>query len=292
MLFDSDYRVADSKFKISQELQKIKDRFMSLLIDIQDRLSRRVSIERMVDFAVMYAHQFKGQRKSQQLAIAKEDFKLTDNASSTEDAVMYAHQFKGQRKSQQLAIAKEDLKLIDNASSTDDVFRVLSKYWSFLDHKMLDCLVRCLGGRRIRWKVKEYRKQLKKFFEKRKMLEFKLPLRCFDNTCITELNETHERIIVKLDLNDPSWDDIVHLKESICTILEILPSALLICKVEDGCIKVTFYIPKLIAQEIFEESLKVEQCKALTSTPIMTLSMMRENVIFTVSDIIVWITSS
>ena len=221
---------------------------MSLLSDIQDRLSRRVSTERIVTFVVTYAQQFKCHRDSQQLIIAE-----------------------------------RDLKHIDNATSTYDVFRVLSKYWSFLEHEMLVSIVRCLGGRRIRWKVKEYRKQLKKFFMKRRLLEFAMPLKCIDNTCITELTQTHERVIVKLDLNDPSWNDIVHLKENICTILEILPSALLICKVEDGCIKVTFYIPKLIAQEIFKESLKVEQRKALTSTPVMTLSVMRETAIFTVS---------
>ena len=215
---------------------------MSLLSDIQDRLSRRVATERIVTFVVTYAKQFKGH-----------------------------------------TIAERDLKHINNAISTHDVFRVLSKYWSFLEHEMLVSLVHCLGGRRIRWKVKEYRKQLKKFFMKRRLLEFAMPLRCIDDTYITELTQTHECIIMKLDLNDPNWDDIVHVKESICTILEILPSALLICKVEDGCIQVTFYVPKLIAQEVFKESLKIEQCKALISTPVMTLSVMREIVIFTVS---------
>ena len=221
---------------------------MSLLSDIQDTLSRTVSTERIITFIVTYAQQFKCHRGSRQLPIAE-----------------------------------RDLKHIDNATSTDDVFRILSKYWSFLEHEMLVSIVQSLGGRRIQWKVKEYRKQLKRFFKKRRMSEFAMPLRCINNTYVTELTETHERIIMKLDLNDPSWDDIVNLKESICTILEILPSALLICKVEDGCIKVTFCIPRMIVREIFKEPLNVEQHEALTSTPVMTLSLMHENVIFTVS---------
>ena len=242
---DSDNKLVDSKYKIGQELEKIKDSFMSLLTDVQDRLSRRVSTKTITTFAAKYAKQFKGHRESQQLLITQQDLK--------------------------------------HATCTDDAFTILSTHWSFLEHKMLVSIVNSLGGRRIRWKLKEYQKQLKKFLKNRRMSQFPMPFRCIDNTVITKLSQTRKCVILKLDLNDPSWDDIVNLKESICTILEILPSALLICKIEDGCVKVTFYIPNLITQEIFKESLTVEQRKALTSTPVMTLSVMRENVIFTVS---------
>lgn len=239
-----DDKFADPKYKIKQELRKIKDSFIYLLSDIHDSLSRKVSTERIVTFVVMYAQE-----------------------------------------PQQLAIAERDLKHIDNATSTHEVFRILSKYWSFLEHDMLVSIVRHFGGRKIRRKVKEYRKQLKKFFEERRMSEIVMPLRCIDNTYVIEFTETHDRVIVKLDLNDPTWHDIIHQKEKICAILEILPSTLLICKVEDGCIEVTFYIPRLVAKEIFKESLKVEQCEALTSISVVTISVnqMCENVIFNVS---------
>jgi hypothetical protein len=242
---DSDSKLADSEFEIKQELEKIKNRFMSLLTDVQDRLSKRVSTKTITTFVVKYAKQFKGDRGSQRYLIAQQDLK--------------------------------------HVTCTDDVFTSLCTHWSFLEHKMLVSIVNSLGGRRIRQKLKEYQKQLKKFLKNRRMSQFPIPFRCIDNTIITKLSETHKRVVLKLDLKDPSWDDIVNLKESICKVIEILPSALLICKVEHGCFKITLYIPNLMAQEIFKEPLKVEQIKALTSTPVMTLSVMRENVIFTVS---------
>ena len=217
---------------------------MSLLTDVQDRLSRRVSTKTITTFVVKHAKQFKGDRGSQQCLIVQQNLK--------------------------------------HATSTDDVFTTLSTHWSFLEHKMLVSIINCLGGRKIRQKLKEYQKKLKKFLKNRRMSQFPIPLRCIDNTIITKLSETHKRVILKLDLKDPSWDDIVNLKESICKVLEILPSALLICKVEHGCVKITFYIPNLTAQEKFKDPLKEEQIKALTSTPVMTLSVTRENVIFTV----------
>lgn len=241
---DSDNKLADSKYIIGQELEKIKDSFMRLLTDVQDRLSKRVPVKRITTFVAKYAKQFRGHRESQQYLILVQDQK--------------------------------------HATCTDEFFTSLSTHWSFLEHKMLVDIGNNFGGRKIRWKLKEYQKQLKKFLKNRRMSQFPMPLRCIDNTIITKLSETRKRVILKLDLNDPSWDDIINLKESICKILEILPSALLICKVEDGCVKVTFYIPNLIAQETLE-SLKVDQRKALTSTPVMTLSVMHEHVIFTVS---------
>ena len=60
---NSDDKFADPKYKIKQELRKFEDNFMSLLTDIQDRLSRRVSTERIATFVMTYVRQYKVHRQ-------------------------------------------------------------------------------------------------------------------------------------------------------------------------------------------------------------------------------------
>ena len=236
----------DSKYTIKQELKIVKEKFVTLLFEIRKRLnSIKIPTKKIV-------------------------------TSVTE----YAEQFKGDRKISQLLIAEHDQQKLDSAFSIDDVFKILSKYWSFLEHQVLVNIVNQYGDRKIKEKVKEYQRELKQFFLKRKIAELPKPFQCSDNT---ELSETHEPIMIKLNQNDPSWSDIIELKEKICAVLDVVPSTLQIYRIEEGCIKVTFYIPRQLAQEIFKKSLKPEQLKALNATSVMTLSVMRESIIFTVS---------
>lgn len=215
---------------------------MRLLIDVQDRLSRRFPPKRITSCVEIIATQFKGQRGSEQC-----------------------------------------LQKLKHATCTEDVFTILSTYWSFLEHEMLVPIVKRYGGRKIKRKLTEYRKKLKKFLQNRRMSQFPMPLKCFSDKESIIINKTHKQVIMKLDLKDPSWPDIVTVKERICTILEMDKLVLRIYEVEQGCIKITFYIPNLIAQEIFKERLKAEQIKALTATSVMSLSVTHENVIFNVS---------
>ena len=192
----------------------------------------------------------------------------------------YANQFQENKKLHQLLMTEQDQNELKSVSSIEDVFIILSKYWTFLEHEMLVSIVDHHGGNK---KLLDYRTKLKQFLEKRRVSEL-TPLEC-TSKLNTELSKTHNRIVLKLNEKDPSWGDIVDLKEAICCILNIQPqSALLIKKIEEGCIQVTFYILRCITEEILEKPLTVKQVEALhNETCVMSLSVMDEKLLFTVT---------
>ena len=197
---------------------------------------------------------------------------ISPNALVT-DVTVYANQFN-------LLMAKKDKRRLDSVSSIDDVFKILSSYWTFIEHETLVNIVERYGDEEMQRKLEEYQEELKKFFKGRRVSELPMPVECTNNG---DLRETHKKIVLKLNEKDPDWGNIFQLKGTICSILDIPPSALLIQKIEKGCIQVTFYISRHLAEQKLIESLKAEQLQVLSTTSIKRLTVMHE--VFVVSNI-------
>lgn len=146
-----------------------------------------------------------------------------------------------------------DQEKLNSAISVDQVFQVLRKYWSFLKCEILYSVVDHCGDESDQARV-DYQKQLQIFFNKQKVSE--VPEELMSSSSI----ELQDKMPIKLDKENPLWTAITDLEFRICEILGIMPSALLIIGVQEGCVEITFSIPKHISQQIFNKPLtRVQQ---------------------------------
>ena len=136
-----------------------------------------------------------------------------------------------------------DKQALDVATSVDDIFEVVSKHWSFLKCDMLHGIVHHCSDYEDQTLVNDYQEELKAVFDKRKISE--VP------EILGGIDEDKDKIIIKLDKQDPSWKVITDLELKMSDLLGVMPSALLIIGVHQSCTEVIFGIPKHIAQIVF-----------------------------------------
>jgi hypothetical protein len=154
---------------------------------------------------------------------------------------------------------------LQEATSTDQLFDdVLQKQWNFFEFDLLTNLVKRFCDGVTRKKLQEYDDDLKEFFEKRRLSEVSEDL-----TLTNCIDETKERVIMKLDLNDPTLKQIRELKSKICEILAIMPSTLLITGIKQGCIQIIFLIPVHISEYVFGKPINDAQREALKAASVL-----------------------
>ena len=167
------------------------------------------------------------------------------------------------------------------AASTDQLFnKVLQKQWSFLEFDLLESIVEQCCDETICKQVKEYHNDLKEFFEKRRLSEVSEDLSLSNCT-----DETQEVVIMKLDLNDPTFKEIKDLKSRICEILEIMPSTLLISEIRPGCVEITFLIPVPISEYVFAKPITDSQREALKAASVLKFTWRSRTEIVAVSSL-------
>ena len=191
----------------------------------------------------------------------------------------YANVFKNAIKGAASLFSDSDIEKLKSAVSVNDVFRVLHNYWSFVECELLFSIVKHYGDYGDGAKVSNYQQELRRFFEKRKVSDMPEELETFD--------KMHEKVVIKLDKEDPPWSEIKKLEFKICEILQILPSVLLIVGIAQGCVKVTFNIPKHIAKLIFSEPLTSEQCERFKTSSILSITCGEFHATFMVSLVLI-----
>ena len=174
---------------------------------------------------------------------------------------------------------------LQEAASTDQLFnKVLQKQWNFLEFDLLESIVEqcCAHDEAICKQIKEYHKDLKEFFEKRRLSEISEDLSLSNCT-----DETQEVVTMKLDLNDPTLKEIIDLKSKICEILEIMPSTLLISEIRPGCVEITFLITVHISEYVFAKPITDSQREALKAASVLKFTWRNRTEIVAVSSICV-----
>ena len=146
---------------------------------------------------------------------------------------------------------------IKNAGSISEIFNILSTYWNYLTYEILEYIIVLYGTSDDAERLRKYNKELYKFCKRR---IFELPPEGGNGNM---LSPKQERFRVKLNLRkDITYQQLLQIRERIAMILKIRLAALLLSCVDEGCVELTFLIPKFVAQDLFP--LSCEQTSALS----------------------------
>ena len=146
---------------------------------------------------------------------------------------------------------------IKNAESISAIFNILSAYWNYLNYEILEYTVELYGTNADTARLKSYNEELHNFCQRRL---FELPL---PESGTGSGNARQEKFDVKLNVREGvTCKELLRIRRRIAKILRVNPAALIIDRVDAGCVQLTFLIPKFVAQEIFP--LSDDQTSALS----------------------------
>ena len=147
-------------------------------------------------------------------------------------------------------------KQVKKASSIEEIFNVLTKYWSFLDYGNLeDIAVNLCCGFDAEEEISRYGTEVFQFCERR-VSEF--PQGSLSNG--TD-DEGMGKLVIMLDVQDPSLKYVKDLKEVIANILDQPVSKFVLHDIADGSVLVTFLISTSLGEELFMKRTLTEQQK-------------------------------
>ena len=145
---------------------------------------------------------------------------------------------------------------INNAGTISKIFIILKTYWNFLTYEVLEYIIKEFGDDSDKERLKNYNKDLQNFCEHRTS---ELPPESGNDNTLTL---KQEQFRVKLNFHeDSTCKDLLQIRGRIAKVLKINLAALVLTCVDEGCVQLTFLIPKFLAQEIFP--LSDEQTSAL-----------------------------
>ena len=144
-------------------------------------------------------------------------------------------------------LSEDHKKKMENASRIEHIFNILTMYWLFLDFNNLENIaeVYCSQDCDAKKELGQYKEEVQRFCERRVS---ELPSGSINNR--TDF-EGMDKLIVALDLEDPSLKHVLRLKEVIANILGKPASKLVLCDIENGSVKVTFWIVTSLGEELF-----------------------------------------
>ena len=139
---------------------------------------------------------------------------------------------------------------VANASTVDEIFYILPKYWSFLDFGNLDDIAEtfCSHECEAKKELDIYKGDVQQFC-KRRVSEF--PPGSLNNGTDSE---GMDKLVVTLDLKDPSLRHVRDLKEVIANILGLPASKLVLYDIGIGSVLVTFLIAISLGEKLFLET--------------------------------------
>lgn len=160
--------------------------------------------------------------------------------------------FKDQLQDKDESLLKSSEEKLKSATSIEDVFIELSNYWSCIEYDILTIIIDEYGDDDDQKMIEEYTNAVKAFFQNRKVSE--VPKDSKFTSCHSS-GETHERVIMKLNLDNPHLKAVTNMKSKVCEILGVKPSVLLIEEIKEGCVEVILLVPKHLVKLIFGDHL-------------------------------------
>ena len=137
----------------------------------------------------------------------------------------------------------DDGKKIQNATSIQDIFLVMPCYWSFFNYEPLEHIIEYKGTPEDKENLQKYLHELKEFC---KLRIFEVPPHVYGNK---SNKENWAQFTVKLDDEIQKLHDLSQVRRKIASILGL--RYLYLYEITEGCVKVVFLIPQLVAQEVF-----------------------------------------
>ena len=138
-----------------------------------------------------------------------------------------------------------DMHELDSAASIDDIQSIIEENSSFIDFRLLEHMINLAGTEENKEDLKKYKDNLE-CYAKRRIYE------CPANFG-PSITPNHEALVVKRDAtyNEYKVSELQHFQAKLSQILQIPLHVLVLQKVEKGCIRVAFLIPKFYLKEIF-----------------------------------------
>lgn len=199
------------------------------------------SRDMMTRFADLFVSFFETLEKNKEITVKQVISKLKTYGSFTPI-------FKGDQE----PFLRDRLKSLPTDSDFDDVSGVVVEYSSFFNFDLFRFLVNHCGSEQDKQNLAEYEKAFEEYI-KRKVFE-----------CPSQLGEISDSdlegtLLVKIDkhYDDCSAYQLQLLKKKICDVLHI--TLMKLCRVESGCLCLTFQIPHHVLQNILPLSSDQEE---------------------------------
>lgn len=145
---------------------------------------------------------------------------------------------------------------INDCTTVINIFKILNKYWSWINHELLGDIIEqfCEDDVTIDEALKKYQEQVLEPFLKRTVIE--IPSNSYGHLDIPN----YKKLIFKLgtDMESHSGSSIPLIREKLSKILRVDQKALHIARVKDGCMEVTFSVPKVVLSTVFPLSKEVQ----------------------------------
>lgn len=154
---------------------------------------------------------------------------------------------------------------MNKATTTDQVFRILSDYSSFFNHDIIEFVVDEVGTDDDMENLKKYQDD---FMEYCKRSVFECPF----SVCSKRLPNFVD-LVMKVDspsmIAPYSMQAVQLFQAQVARLLHITKHTLKLCSVEEGCLKLSFQIPRFLSTIIFP--LNTDQRQGLTDLGIISL---------------------
>lgn len=142
-------------------------------------------------------------------------------------------------------LLKDNEKEIRSASTVRKIFLVLKGHWSFINYGILEHIITNCGTEEDKQNLQEYINQLKEFCRRR---IFEVPPHAYGNE---SKKQNWAKLTLKLDKKFPTLEDIQETQRLIAQILDLKPSTLYLCRVDEGCVQLLYLIPSFVAKRAF-----------------------------------------
>ena len=142
-------------------------------------------------------------------------------------------------------LLKDNEKEIRSASTVEKIFLVLKDHWSFINYGILEHIIKNCGTKEDKKNLREYKHQLKEFC-RRQIRE--VPPHAYGNE---SRKQNWAKVTFKLNKKFPTLEDIQETRRIIAQILDLKPSTLLLCRIDEGCVQLLYLIPSFVAKRVF-----------------------------------------
>ena len=143
------------------------------------------------------------------------------------------------------SLLKDEEKEIRSANTIGKIFLVLKGHWSFINYGILEHIIKSCGTQEDKKSLEEYIHKLKEFCQRR---IFEVPPHAYGSE---SKKQKWAKLTFKLDKKVPTLEDIRETQRLIAQILDLKPSTLYLCCVDEGCVQLLYLIPSFVARRVF-----------------------------------------
>ena len=142
-------------------------------------------------------------------------------------------------------LLKDNEEEIRSAGTVEKIFLVLKDHWSFINYGILEHIIKNCGTKEDKKNLREYKHQLKEFCQRQ---IHEVPPHAYGNE---SRKQNWAKVTFKLNKKFPTLEGIQETQRIIAQILDLKPSTLYLCRIDEGCVQLLYLIPPFVAKRVF-----------------------------------------